>query len=199
MLPDVARYAFKEWAVTIAALARGEQILLMRKGGIREDGKHFKVEQERFFLYPTFDHQKSELIKPEFKELFNESLKDEDPDLVTLSNFAEVEAVFDTADEHAVNSLQRFHVWTPDYATKRLRWKPRFPLKVMLLRVYELEQPQALPVMPEYNGCKSWVQLVEDFPVGAARPVLNDRRFNRKVEEIKAALGESADIAHISN
>ena len=50
--------AFKEWAVTVRALAEGEQLVTLRKGGIREPGKHFELEHERFFLYPTFDHQR---------------------------------------------------------------------------------------------------------------------------------------------
>ena len=50
--------AFKEWAVTVRALAEGEQLVTLRKGGIREPGKHFALDHERFFLYPTFDHQR---------------------------------------------------------------------------------------------------------------------------------------------
>ena len=49
--------AFKEWSVTVRALAEGEQLVTLRKGGIREDNKHFELEHEQFFLYPTFDHQ----------------------------------------------------------------------------------------------------------------------------------------------
>ena len=41
--------AFKEWAVTVRALAEGEQLVTLRKGGIREPDKHFKLEYERFF------------------------------------------------------------------------------------------------------------------------------------------------------
>ena len=55
--------AFKEWAVTVRALAEGEQLLTLRKGGIREPDKHFKLEYEQFFLYPTFDHQRSDLVR----------------------------------------------------------------------------------------------------------------------------------------
>ncbi|HEX5900007.1 MAG TPA: DUF1802 family protein, partial [Solirubrobacteraceae bacterium] len=33
--------AFKEWAVTVRALAEGEQLVTLRKGGIREERKHF--------------------------------------------------------------------------------------------------------------------------------------------------------------
>ena len=50
--------AFKEWAVTVRALAEGEQLVTLRKGGIREPAKHFSLDHERFFLYPTFDHQR---------------------------------------------------------------------------------------------------------------------------------------------
>src|SRR3569833_1736214 len=55
--------AFKEWAVTVRALAEGEQLLTLRKGGIREPGKHFQLEHDRFFLYPTFAHQRSDLVR----------------------------------------------------------------------------------------------------------------------------------------
>src|SRR4028119_281534 len=55
--------AFKEWAVTVRALAEGEQLITLRKGGIRESDKHFCVEHERFFLYPTFDHQRGDCVR----------------------------------------------------------------------------------------------------------------------------------------
>src|SRR4030081_3267554 len=49
--------AFKEWAVTVRALAEGEQLITLRKGGIRGTESHFELEHAQFFLYPTFDHQ----------------------------------------------------------------------------------------------------------------------------------------------
>ena len=55
--------ALKEWAVTVRALAEGEQLVTLRKGGIREENKHFEIEHDRFFLYPTFDHQRNDLIR----------------------------------------------------------------------------------------------------------------------------------------
>ena len=69
--------AFKEWAVTVRALAEGEQLLTLRKGGIRESGKHFRVEHDRFFLYPTFDHQRGDLVReshqPELRRALEEA------------------------------------------------------------------------------------------------------------------------------
>ena len=70
--------AFKEWAVTVRALAEGEQLLTLRKGGIRETSKHFALEHDRFFLYPTFDHQRNDLVReshqPELRRALEEGV-----------------------------------------------------------------------------------------------------------------------------
>ena len=54
--------AFKEWAVSCAAMQSGEQILLIRKGGIREDGGTFTIADTEFFLMPTYEHQDAGII-----------------------------------------------------------------------------------------------------------------------------------------
>src|SRR5262245_18247345 len=76
--------AFKEWAVTVRALSEGEQLLTLRKGGIREEDKHFELEHEQFFLYPTFDHQRNDLVReshhPELRRALEEGVwPDEEP------------------------------------------------------------------------------------------------------------------------
>ena len=76
--------AFKEWAVTVRALAEGEQLVTLRKGGIREENKHFELEHEQFFLYPTFDHQRNDLVReshhPELRRALEEGVwPDEEP------------------------------------------------------------------------------------------------------------------------
>jgi hypothetical protein len=45
--------ASKEWAVICRELAAGRQMVLLRKGGIREPAKGFGVEHREFFLFPT--------------------------------------------------------------------------------------------------------------------------------------------------
>ena len=70
--------AFKEWAVTVRALAEGEQLVTLRKGGIREANRNFSLEHERFFLYPTFDHQASDCVReshrPELRRALEEGV-----------------------------------------------------------------------------------------------------------------------------
>src|SRR3977135_1767119 len=55
--------AVKEWAVTVRALAEGEQLITFRKAPIREPGKPMRLAHERFFLYPTFDHETGDLVR----------------------------------------------------------------------------------------------------------------------------------------
>ena len=48
---------FKEWAVVCDALGRGEQTILLRKGGIAEGRNGFGFHHAEFFLIPTFFHE----------------------------------------------------------------------------------------------------------------------------------------------
>ena len=59
--------ACKEWAVIVHALLEGEQIVDVRKGGLREEGRHFGLRATRFWLYPTAEHQRAELLKEPYR------------------------------------------------------------------------------------------------------------------------------------
>ena len=65
------RVAFKEWEIVVDALGRGEQILLLRKGGIHEPRGGFQVEHQRFFLFPTRYHQQRECVIPAAQARFD--------------------------------------------------------------------------------------------------------------------------------
>ncbi|MDG0790271.1 DUF1802 family protein [Cohnella ginsengisoli] len=46
--------ALREWAVAVKALEAGKQIMVLRKGGIAEETKEFRLESPSFFLFrPT--------------------------------------------------------------------------------------------------------------------------------------------------
>lgn len=196
MIPGMWNIGLKEWAVTVDAIERGEQTILLRKGGIREDGKHFKIEHEQFFIYPGHYHEGESLLKPEKRSLL-EAVGDADEfdHVATLSVFAEIEEVIEVASEEEVRALDDFHIWSPGFAEKRFKWKPRHPLNLIIVRAHVLQQPQALMVMDEYSGCKSWVEFIEEYPVGVTSPAIPDRRFNARVTAIKEALAAVASPA----
>ena len=58
-------------------------------------------------------------------------------------------------------------------------------MTVALLRVYALQQPQAVPVLDEYVGCKSWVELGQDLPLGYMSPALEDGEYESKAGVIR--------------
>jgi hypothetical protein len=203
--------AFKEWAVTVRALAEGEQLVTLRKGGIRETGKHFRLEHDRFFLYPTFDHQRQDLVReshqPELRRALEEGVWAdgepplhalayeggvEQPDRVRIRAWAEVAGHWTIDDPRCVDALSPYYVWTPDYAEKRLAWKRRHPLHVVLLRTYRIPRPVTVKVKDDYGGCRSWLEITRDLPFEGT-PVLCDDEFDRAAEEINGII-ESGGI-----
>jgi len=193
--------ALKEWAVTVRALAEGEQLVTLRKGGIREENRHFEVEHERFFLYPTFDHQRTDLVRashrPELRRALEEGVWPEgdtppaltaaggveQPERVRIRAWAEIAAHFTVTDSRCVDALAPFYVWTRDYAEKRLEWKRRHPLHILVLRTYRIPRPVTVKVRDEYGGCRSWLELQRDLAFEGT-PVLADEEFDRALEAI---------------
>jgi hypothetical protein len=181
--------AFKEWAVTIRAFDRGDQILLLRKGGIHEDGKDFRVLHPEFLMYPTFEHQKPELLKEKYHEELSRVVSESEGNgAITFGHWARVEEAIELSDQAAVDRLEPYHIWTSDYAQKRLHWKPRHPLAILLVRLYRLEEPHTVPLSPSFAGCKSWVELPEPVRLGQVAPIMGDDDFRTRVQEVKAAL-----------
>ena len=188
--PDKCQMALKEWAITCEAIGRGDQILLLRKGGIHEDGKDFRVIHREFLLYPTYEHQKADLLReehrPDLQALLDQPRDDKQ---ITFTHFAMADEVLELEDQGKVDDLAPHYIWTTDYAQSRFRWKPMLPLTVMLLRAYRLERPVTVPWLPEYSGCTSWVDILTDVPLGNTEPVLSDAEFRAQVDAIKGSLG----------
>jgi hypothetical protein len=204
--------ALKEWAVTVRALAEGEQLLTLRKGGIREDNREFTLEHDRFFLYPTFDHQRNDLVRashrPELRRALEEGVWAEgeppahaltqdggiaQPERVRVRAWAEVAGHFTITDPRVVNELSPFYVWTTDYAEKRLAWRRRHPLHVVLLRTYRIPRPVTVKVKDEFGGCRSWLEITRDLPFEGT-PVLSDSEFERAAEAI-GSICEAREVA----
>ena len=195
-LPSASDTALKEWASAVTSLGRGEQILVLRKGGIHREDRDFRFVHPEFLLFPTFEHQKAELIKSEFQNTLRSTHNESrSAGSVDFTYFCQVTDKFELRDESDLDRISDYHIWTDDYARKRLHWRPKQPLTVALLRVYELQQIQSLPVLSEYSGCKSWVELDRDVSLGGMTPVLADVEYERQAEAIKQALSKAVAVA----
>ncbi|MBA2344525.1 MAG: DUF1802 family protein, partial [Rubrobacter sp.] len=128
---NTLQHALKEWAVAVRALERGETALVVRKGGIRE--KAFAVPETRFLLLSGYEHQRPELVKPEFRGILDEipALTDDGP--LRFSSFAEVAGAYEVSEAEDLASLDAHHMWTHEYAESRFKWRPKKPLTVLVL------------------------------------------------------------------
>ena len=191
--PDTCQLALKEWAVTVQALADGDQIMMLRKGGIHEDSKDFRVVHPEFLLYPTYLHQREDLLKDGHRPALRRLLADHpaDDDAVTFTHWARVHELLEIDGQDGVDRLAPHHIWTDAYAHARLHWKPMTPLTALLLRVYRLETPATVSFIPEYGGCKSWVDIIPTVRLGQAVPVLDDARFAAMAEAVRGSLAAS--------
>lgn len=183
--------AFKEWAVSCKALGEGTQVMIFRKGGISERGKVFKMEHPHFFLYPTYEHQSPESVKPEFQPLLQQSLA-EKPELgeVKVSYWAQVDEALPLSDMSPVLAQQANHIYSESSVKSRWEWQSSKPLWLLLLRVYKLKTPVTMEVLEDYTGCKSWIDL-SSMPGEAAaglpcEPVLSDEAYKAMADKVRA-------------
>ncbi|MEQ8832940.1 MAG: DUF1802 family protein [Miltoncostaeaceae bacterium] len=181
-------HALKEWAVTIEALRRGHQVLIVRKGGIGE--KRFALPHPRFYLFPGYLHQRPELVAERWRGVFAEVLdRREDPDLLPLPAYASIHAAHPIADPDALAALGPEHILADDYAAERLRWRRKHPLWAVVLRVWRVDTPPVLEVGAEHGGCVSWVDLPEYIgaPAGLT-PALDDDAFAAAAGRVESIL-----------
>lgn len=157
--------AFKEWAVVCRAIAMGKQTIILRKGGIAEQGGQFVPEYREFLLYPTYFHEHRSAIRPEYRTLFDQvEATRPAAGIVRFEHWVQVEQV-DYCDRwEAVAGLREQHILTEE--TVRQRFEYRRPgLYVLRVRVYPLPRAVEVPESPEYAGCKSWVQIDPAVPI----------------------------------
>ena len=184
---DTLRHTLKEWAVTVKALELGKTALVIRKGGIRE--KAFAVANRRFLLLPGYEHQRPELLKPEYRELLKEIPDLTDDGSLHFTSFAEVKGAYEVSEPESLAAIEPYHMWTPEYAGSRFLWRPKKPLTVLILRTYLLPKPVELSYSESYAGCKSWIELEQRVSTAGARPAMEDEPFERLVVPALAALG----------
>jgi hypothetical protein len=185
-------HALKEWDVAVNALAQGETILLMRKGGIRETNGKFDVPYRRVWLYPTYEHQKPHLLKPEYAQKVQPVVSGWHPDVVMIHAWADITHVFEVTEATTVEALSPFHIWNQSFAHERFKWKRRSPLYILLLRVYCLPDMIAIPFNEAYRGCQSWIdlQIEQDKQLiqSLESPVLNNNEYACQIDVIQAII-----------
>jgi len=179
--------------VVVDALGRGEQIIILRKGGISEGRGGFQIEHDHFFLFPTLFHQQRESVLPSAQARYDALAPKLSLDVLRVEFFAEVVDWKSVESFEAAARLRGHHVWREEVIRERFDWGKSRNIYAMAVRVFRLPLAVELPMRADYGGCKSWVDLDAMIAIDGAQPVLTDREFEAKLERFRAAL-ESAPV-----
>ena len=186
----VERTALKEWAVLADAMARGEIIAMVRKGGIREQRAGFSVRHERFLIYPTFFHEKATELAPKFvAQLESSHARRPDEGMIRIELVAEVAGVWPVQELETLRAIEGEHGLAWGAVESRYHYKNKPGVQVVAVRVSRLTTPVAVPEAKRYLGCVSWVELDDDVDVRDATPVLDDTSFLMRLTRLRNALG----------
>jgi hypothetical protein len=176
---------FKEWALVCEALGRGEQSIILRKGGIAEGRAGFRFQHAAFLLLPTLYHEQTAKLRlPPGTPL--PAARADGRHEVRFA--ARVEWTQDVADWEKVRALAAFHCWQESEIEKRFRQDEKAMVSLAFVRVQRLSAPFVFPDSPRFGGCRSWVEL-PDLPAGISLgDVLDDAAHRAREDALRAVL-----------
>ena len=148
--------AFKEWALVCEALGRGEQSIILRKGGIAEGRAGFRFQHSEFLLLPTLFHEQAAKLRVPAETALPAARTDGQ---LEIRFAACVEWTQDVTDWTKVQALAPFHLWQDFEIEKRFRQDEKQMVSLAFVRVRRLSEPFILTDSPRYGGCRSWVEV----------------------------------------
>lgn len=180
--------AFKEWTLICDAIGRGEQSVILRKGGIAEGRDGFRFKHDEFLLFPTLFHEQvSKLKLPAATTL--PAREEGEPIVVRVK--VRVEWTREVADWETVRRLAPFHLWQEAEIEKRFRQDEQPGVSLAFVRASQLSPPFTFLDAPAYGGCRSWVTL-PDLPAATVfAPALDDAVHRERERQLLAVLGGS--------
>jgi hypothetical protein len=179
--------ALKEWALVCTRLLDGTQAVMLRKGGIDEKG--FWVEADEFLLYPTYFHQMTEKVRPEFAAECAAVLASPPPEgKLRMSVVARVVDHIEVRRNDGVNALRDLHPYDEEQVAMRLEFRPRKPLVILVVEVRPALAPVEIPMLESYGGCVSWVDVGVQRPA-LGEPVLDEQSLRAIADRVHATVG----------
>lgn len=186
--------ALKEWAAVVHALLQGRQTVLLRKGGIHE--KRFTMRGSEFVVFPTVAHSHAASTRPEFADLLALGRPDVGESAVVVRAQLSVVDVIAVHRPDRIAELEPFHLWTTESVqANRIDFRPKHELTAIVVRARAFAEPVTVPLLPEYAGCKSWIDLALPADYQLRNPVLDDASLREVADQVRAAVGPDPSSA----
>jgi len=183
--------ALKEWAVLDSAIEAGQQILLLRKGGICESIGGFQLEYPEFLIFPTYLHQNAAMLKSPWSGRVAKA--DAEPNTVRITTAAAVTDIVRVRDRKQIDAIDDQHIWLAPLIDMRFNYRPDNPLYLILIRASRLVDPVTITNTPAYAGCKSWVPLEKAISCEGAVPVIDEFRYAAQRRAILQRIGSLSE------
>jgi hypothetical protein len=178
---------FKEWALVCEALGRGEQTVIVRKGGIAEGRDGFAFRHREFFLFPTFFHEQLERVRSPDAEI--PARRDGE---IEIRYFARVEAVRFIDKWETAGALASYHILADDVVRERFDYDDSPGIHVAFVRAFGVQPTWKFADERRYGGCRSWVDL-PGVPVDQRlEPVLSDTQHDEQLARFR-------DLTHVAD
>ena len=184
---------FKEWALVCEALGRGEQSILIRKGGIAEGRKGFAFKHREFFLFPTFFHEQVEKVRA-----LGAVLPQPPERQVEIRFFAKMEASRVITSWDTAAALEPLHILAAEVVRERFGYDEAPGVRVAFVRVFRLRSPWRFADERRFGGCRSWLQLPDAPRDAVLEPVLSDIEHAKRAVQFEEVTGAATASGHAS-
>ncbi|MBS0660454.1 MAG: DUF1802 family protein [Verrucomicrobia bacterium] len=179
----MAVIGFKDWSVLCAAMAQGEQSIILRKGGLAEGRDGFQFKHREFFLYPTaFHEQLAKLRVPAGRDV-----PEAGEEQVAFFAAFRLEWSAAVTDWEAARALEPFHLYREEVVRERFDYDEAPGLQVAFGRALRVEPAWIVPYERRFGGCRSWIQLPEQAPAfSSMSPALDDTTHAQRGGQLAA-------------
>ena len=173
----------KEWAIVCEAMGRGEQSVILRKGGLAEGRAGFGFRHSEFFLFPTFFHEQIDKVRGDGGEIPTAR-----EGQIEIRFFARVVTATAITSWQIAAALEPLHVLHQSVVRERFDYDEAPGVHVALVRVFRLAPSWRFQDASRYAGCRSWVMLPECPPEIQLEPVLTEAEHGERLDKFHALM-----------
>lgn len=189
--PRVVLTSFKEWGAVIKGLEEGDQTCIIRRGKKKED--IFDLSVRRFWLVPSYSHQKEDYIQPMYRDYLEECDQDQGEagkGKILVQSWAEAKTVIKITKNQRLNWLTDHTIYSPRCYQERFQLQPNEALHMLIVRAYKLDDPRILDEPDGYEDCTAtggprWIDLRQRIPLNPDNPAIPDDDFEERKQALR--------------
>ncbi|MEM7013408.1 MAG: DUF1802 family protein [Verrucomicrobiota bacterium] len=182
-------FGFKEWKLVCDAMERGEQAIILRKGGISEGRRGFQWSHDEFFLFPTYFHEQAERLDLSWKP--EEEAPTKERDEIRIQLFAKIVKTWEIDDLDKARALADLHVWNDEVIEERFGYGDNDELSLALTQLSKLPESWTLANRKGFGGCRSWLKLPHEEGLPEDwRQQLQDVTSAEQLKDLEAKIEE---------